>query len=341
MVKKHNRKIKNSDLKNHIDFNNGHIYLLTFPGPKFKKYVGQAKCFTTSGKDKYGVTIIKRYGYTKRWNAHKTEAREHRNYCRLLDRAIRHYGEKFVKVELIETVSLAILNEREAYFIKEHNTMTPNGYNLTTGGDSCKMSDETKAKKSVSMMGKNKGRIMKKEKKRKNEEDKNIPRYIRKVYEERFTKVGEKYIKQGYRTHCPGRTDKGFYANQYTMEEKLNMAKKYIETGKIEKEKTVTELRRYCKENNINGYSKKNIKELIELIKNSENLEEIDEENNLPIYKRTLIELKKYCSENKIKGYSKKSKSEIIKIIDEWKKKNGFLEKEDDIEEILEEEYEI
>ena len=54
----------------------------------------------------------------------------------LIVAAVKKYGrENFVK-EILETcTSKEILSKREIFWIKEKNTISPNGYNLTQGGD--------------------------------------------------------------------------------------------------------------------------------------------------------------------------------------------------------------
>jgi group I intron endonuclease len=102
----------------------GDIYLLECPNGK--KYVGQTVKYLKSGK---------KWGYLARWNAHINEAKRCLNYCRLLDNAIRKYGYENFKLTLIcECSTFSELNDKEKYFIKELNTLSPNGYNLTSGG---------------------------------------------------------------------------------------------------------------------------------------------------------------------------------------------------------------
>lgn len=60
----------------------------------------------------------------------------HSKCCRLLHHAIAKYGINNFKCEVLTECSDDELNENEAFFIKKYNTLTPNGYNLTTGGDS-------------------------------------------------------------------------------------------------------------------------------------------------------------------------------------------------------------
>lgn len=57
--------------------------------------------------------------------------------CTLLKRAISKYGDEMV-YEIIEEVPVEYLDERETYWIKELNSLVPNGYNCSTGGNSKK-----------------------------------------------------------------------------------------------------------------------------------------------------------------------------------------------------------
>ena len=74
---------------------------------------------------------------------------------KILYQAIRKYGwDNFLKV-IIEVfdddVSNEYIFEREIYWIAKHGTMTPNGYNNTTGGEGCSGYKHTKeAKEQIS-----------------------------------------------------------------------------------------------------------------------------------------------------------------------------------------------
>lgn len=75
--------------------------------------------------------------------------------CTFLKNAINKYGKNNFKIEVIEECfSLEELDLKESYFIKELNTLAPNGYNLTTGGAAPKHSDITKEKMSKTRKGK-------------------------------------------------------------------------------------------------------------------------------------------------------------------------------------------
>ena len=56
--------------------------------------------------------------------------------CRRLKRAIEKYGADSFKHELLEdNIPVHYLSDREIYWISYFNTISPNGYNLTYGGD--------------------------------------------------------------------------------------------------------------------------------------------------------------------------------------------------------------
>ena len=74
-------------------------------------------------------------GFTKgtaedRFAAHKREGHS-------LHRAIKEWGAENFKLEVLEESEdlLHLVTERETALIEEHNTLVPNGYNLTKGGE--------------------------------------------------------------------------------------------------------------------------------------------------------------------------------------------------------------
>ena len=71
-----------------------------------------------------------------------------------INNSIKKYGKDSFKSEIIcYCASLDQLNEKEAFYIKEFNTLHPNGYNLMTGGgQGGKHSEESK--KRISKSGK-------------------------------------------------------------------------------------------------------------------------------------------------------------------------------------------
>ena len=110
-----------------------------------------------------------------------SEANSNKNFFRLLYKAIRKYKPENFKIYLICSCSIEEMNDKEAY-IQEYNTLTPNGYNLMArSGKGSHQSEETIRLKSISLKGKNLGRIIDIKKERKNPEDNNLPKYLRKI----------------------------------------------------------------------------------------------------------------------------------------------------------------
>ena len=85
-----------------------------------------------NGKLYIGQTI---YPLSYRYTNHLSDARNGRGYA--MASAIRKYGEKNFKIELIEECDEDQLNDVEIKYIKQFNSFAPNGYNLTHGGDDC------------------------------------------------------------------------------------------------------------------------------------------------------------------------------------------------------------
>eukprot|EP01084_Bolivina_argentea_P238563 400786_1 len=250
----------NYNLRYHEDYNKGDIYLLSVENNKglIMKYVGQANCFTTCGKHPTtNNPHIKRRGYKQRWKEHVKYAHDKSSYeyNNLLGRHIRKYGEENFTQQLIGKFPKSELNDRETYYIKLYDTFkSKHGLNLTSGGDKCEVSEETKEKIRKSNMGKNKGKVYPKMK-RKNAEDNNLPKYISKIHQKINNKNNTSRIKEGYRVnHCPWRKNKRFLGGKYTMEQKLEFAKQYIKTGEYPKDKTRLVL------NRTNGGRKKKSK---------------------------------------------------------------------------------
>ena len=65
-------------------------------------------------------------------------------YCRAFHNAITKYGfENFIEEILEENLTLEEANIFEELYITEHNTLSPNGYNLQSGGNNKQFSKET------------------------------------------------------------------------------------------------------------------------------------------------------------------------------------------------------
>ena len=138
--------------------------------------------------------------------------------CRLLHRAIMAHGKENFTVAVLETVESAEkLDEREIYWISELNTLTPNGYNLNSGGNGKRfVSEETRQRISESRKGKCVGvdnpfygkhhteeALQKMHKNRPNMSGPNNPNYGRKFTEEHCRRISES--KRGKNHPCYGK----------------------------------------------------------------------------------------------------------------------------------------
>jgi hypothetical protein len=186
----------------------GEIYCIT--SPSNKKYIGQCVKKLSSGKN---------WGYISRWKEHIRDSRD-RNYCRLLNSAINKYKPENFKLEILKECNIDELDYFEKYYIENNNTMTPNGYNLTSGGGVTRYSEETNKLKSISMIGKNLGKRHPK-RIRKREVDNQLPKYLR--YYKDLTG------KEGYRiSNHPNLKDKSFLSKYISIEDKLQNALNYL-----------------------------------------------------------------------------------------------------------------
>jgi len=163
--------------------NYGEIYKMTNKVNN-KSYIGQAK--------KYMGELEKEWGTNGRCDSHFREAISgKKDHCRLLNNAIRKYGKNnFECTKICDCLNKKDMDEKEKIYIKQFNTLTPNGYNLNEGGFSGKDNIETKEKKKKSHIGKKHSEQTKKyiskgqiggrrvKKKRKYPEDESLPKYI-------------------------------------------------------------------------------------------------------------------------------------------------------------------
>ena len=92
------------------------------------------KLTAPNGKSYHGITTL---SVNRRMTGHKTAARNGSTYP--LHAAIRKYGFENFKVEMLDTsVDLEELHQLEIEAIARDNTLAPNGYNLTAGGEGTK-----------------------------------------------------------------------------------------------------------------------------------------------------------------------------------------------------------
>jgi len=186
----------------------GEIYCIT--SPSNKKYIGQCVKQLSNGKN---------WGYINRWREHIRDSKT-RNYCRLLNSAIKKYEPENFQLEILKECNIDELDYYEKYYIEHYNTMSPNGYNLREGGSTSRYSEETNQLKRASMIGKNLGKDYPK-RIRKREIDNDLPKYIRYYIDSSG--------KEGYRiSHHPNLKDKSFLSKNTPLDEKLQQALNYI-----------------------------------------------------------------------------------------------------------------
>lgn len=105
-----------------------------------------------SENDKLYVGVTTK-GYEQRFSTHKYQSRKN-GRCSALYAAMRKHGDEKFSVELLEVCSsFENMNERERHWIKELNTMSPNGYNLTDGGDAGVLVPESMEKVRAKLIG--------------------------------------------------------------------------------------------------------------------------------------------------------------------------------------------
>jgi group I intron endonuclease len=106
-----------------------------------------------NGKQYVGQTV---QGLSRRWRQHKCAAVAGRGH--LIASAIRKYGStNFRVVKLTSAESFTELNTLETLYIAGLNTLSPQGYNLDSGGRNGMKSAETRAKIGARKRGKKNG----------------------------------------------------------------------------------------------------------------------------------------------------------------------------------------
>jgi group I intron endonuclease len=106
---------------------------------------------TVNNKVYIGQTIN---SINKRFNSH-LQGVNRKNICSALYSAFIKYGkDKFIIESIVAgDYSKEELNELEVFYIKKHNSLSPNGYNLQSGGSSFMVVDSVKNQTSKKMKG--------------------------------------------------------------------------------------------------------------------------------------------------------------------------------------------
>jgi group I intron endonuclease len=91
-----------------------------------------------------------------RWKVHSNLAAKKKKSA--IQNAFVLYGIDKFSFEVVEECDKEMMNDREVHWIAYFNSVSPNGYNLTSGGgQGVTVSDETKAKQSAMRKGKKRG----------------------------------------------------------------------------------------------------------------------------------------------------------------------------------------
>jgi hypothetical protein len=119
------------------------IYKITCLTSK-KSYVGQAVSHILN-HNKY-----RPYGMNGRFRCHISEAYSNKKcQSKYLNNAIKKYGQQDFNLELLTICELCDANTTEITLIERENTMFPNGYNLTKGGQQHLHTNESKKRVSL------------------------------------------------------------------------------------------------------------------------------------------------------------------------------------------------
>jgi group I intron endonuclease len=116
----------------------------------------------------------------------KERIRQHKKSNSLIGNALRKYGIDNFEITLIENIQEEELNNLEIEYIQKHNSISPNGYNLMSGGENGRHSKETKRKLSET----HKGKLISEETRRKMSEAKK-GKHLSEEHRKNLSKVGK------------------------------------------------------------------------------------------------------------------------------------------------------
>jgi len=161
-----------------------------------------------------------------RWRQHirDAEGKYGKDKCRALNAAILKYGKDNFTHRILATCSNDKLDLFEEMMIKIYKTLSPGGYNLTTGGCANKLfSEESKELMRISQLayGLTKPKYA-------NFPKTELPKYIIR-WSRHQVKAGNTYDYEGFAIHKhPECKFKAFLAKDKTLDEKLQQAIEYL-----------------------------------------------------------------------------------------------------------------
>lgn len=133
------------------------VILNTLPSPYFKGFYERMWVLIIyvitnkiTGKKYVGQTT--KDTYDDRWNEHRYPCKACKS---LIGKAVRKYGKENFSIEVIDNaITTDELNKKEIYWIKELNTVSPKGYNISYGGMNSMSNPKTRKQVSESLKGK-------------------------------------------------------------------------------------------------------------------------------------------------------------------------------------------
>lgn len=208
-----------------IDKTTGEIYMILFPNGQ--RYIGQCKSYShrkIKNKDK----IVAR-GSEVRWKEHIYESKQNNSDKCIVHNAIQKYGAHNCIVKTILICNIHQLDYYEVKYIREYNTLKPNGYNMNTGGRFILRTSYSEISP-MSETHKDKMRLTISKLPRSSEHI-GLPMYVFKYSRYYYGKT-KTSIKEGYEvTNHPILKAKLFCSQKMSMEYKLQLALEYLNSS--------------------------------------------------------------------------------------------------------------
>lgn len=101
------------------------------------------RVISPSGKSYIGKTV---QDFETRWYQHVNRSMQDKSSCICFAAAIKKYGHENFSKEILMYCDVSQINQYEKKAISLYNTMVPNGYNLTEGGEGVIPTDDIKDK---------------------------------------------------------------------------------------------------------------------------------------------------------------------------------------------------
>lgn len=120
------------------------IYIITCSVTN-KKYVGQCRCFNKNN----GIY----FGTNGRFKSHIYSANHNNGGTSALHCAMNKYGVHNFSVKTIKICPKRQADYFEAKYIRQYNSLSPNGYNIKAGGTTSRWSDEARKRLAEKFMG--------------------------------------------------------------------------------------------------------------------------------------------------------------------------------------------